>query len=240
MLCLNWGCRYCATLTLAPVAVYRPCRCASCAHAGCVHPARRGCERCGCSAELDADGDRICFCDTCRVLGCSNQEDDDNRDDRDAADPPPRHAGDGGGAAAADDADAADDAALALANGAGAGPAAPAAAAAAPDPMAPCTHCGCMTSIDWKGGRRPALLWEEGGEEEPKVTLSAATIAAHGAAVTALTLSHCGSLHDSSMCDIFRVIGTMTSTSFSTVLTVLSWIFVGIHSRRALPCPVCA
>lgn len=64
-----------------------------------------------------------------------------------------------------------------------------------------------MTSSDWKGGRRPALLWEEGGEEEPKVTLSAATIAAHGAAITALTLSHCGGLHDSSMCDIFRVIG---------------------------------
>ena len=26
----------------------------------------------------------------------------------------------------------------------------------------------------------------------------------------------------------------------STVLTVLSWIHLGMHSRRALPCPVCA
>ena len=34
--------------------------------------------------------------------------------------------------------------------------------------------------------------------------------------------------------------GTALSGSISTVLTVLSWIFVGIHSRRALPSPVCA
>ena len=34
--------------------------------------------------------------------------------------------------------------------------------------------------------------------------------------------------------------GTALSGSISTVFTVLSWICVGIHSRRALPCPVCA
>ena len=34
--------------------------------------------------------------------------------------------------------------------------------------------------------------------------------------------------------------GTTLSGSISTVLTVLSWICVGIHSRRALPSPVCA
>ena len=34
--------------------------------------------------------------------------------------------------------------------------------------------------------------------------------------------------------------GTMTSTSFWTILTVLSWIYVGIHRCRALPSPVCA
>ena len=34
--------------------------------------------------------------------------------------------------------------------------------------------------------------------------------------------------------------GTALSGSISTVLTGLSWICVGIHSRRALPCPVCA
>ena len=34
--------------------------------------------------------------------------------------------------------------------------------------------------------------------------------------------------------------GTALSGSISTVLTVLSWICVGIHSRRALPSPVCA
>ena len=34
--------------------------------------------------------------------------------------------------------------------------------------------------------------------------------------------------------------GTALSGSISTVLTVLSWICVGIHSRGALPCPVCA
>ena len=33
--------------------------------------------------------------------------------------------------------------------------------------------------------------------------------------------------------------GTALSGSISTVLTVLSWICVGIHSRRALHCPVC-
>ena len=33
---------------------------------------------------------------------------------------------------------------------------------------------------------------------------------------------------------------TALSGSISTVSTVLSWICVGIHSRRALPCPVCA
>ena len=33
---------------------------------------------------------------------------------------------------------------------------------------------------------------------------------------------------------------TALSGSISTVLTGWSWIFVGIHSRRALPCPVCA
>ena len=34
--------------------------------------------------------------------------------------------------------------------------------------------------------------------------------------------------------------GTALSGSISTVLTGLSWICVGIHSRRALPAPVCA
>ena len=34
--------------------------------------------------------------------------------------------------------------------------------------------------------------------------------------------------------------GTALSGSISTVLTVLSWICVGIHSRRALLCPLCA
>ena len=33
---------------------------------------------------------------------------------------------------------------------------------------------------------------------------------------------------------------TALSGSISTVLTGVSWICVGIHSRRALPCPVCA
>ena len=33
---------------------------------------------------------------------------------------------------------------------------------------------------------------------------------------------------------------TALSGSISTVLTGLSWICVGIHSRRALPSPVCA
>ena len=35
-------------------------------------------------------------------------------------------------------------------------------------------------------------------------------------------------------------VGTALSGSISTVLTGLSWICVGIHSRRALPSPVCA
>ena len=34
--------------------------------------------------------------------------------------------------------------------------------------------------------------------------------------------------------------GTSLSGPISTVLTVLSWICVGIHSRRVLPSPVCA
>ena len=34
--------------------------------------------------------------------------------------------------------------------------------------------------------------------------------------------------------------GTALSSSISTVLTGLSWIYVGVHSRRALPSPVCA
>ena len=34
--------------------------------------------------------------------------------------------------------------------------------------------------------------------------------------------------------------GTALSGSIFTVLTGLSWICVGIHSRRALPSPVCA
>ena len=33
---------------------------------------------------------------------------------------------------------------------------------------------------------------------------------------------------------------TALSSSISTVLTGLSWIHVGVHSRRALPSPVCA
>ena len=34
--------------------------------------------------------------------------------------------------------------------------------------------------------------------------------------------------------------GTALSGSISTGFASLSWICVGIHSRRALPCPVCA
>jgi hypothetical protein len=30
-----------------------------------------GCSVCGCSAEVDEHGERICYCDSCRVLGCS-------------------------------------------------------------------------------------------------------------------------------------------------------------------------
>lgn len=29
-----------------------------------------GCRKCGCSAEKDAEGERICFCDTCCKDGC--------------------------------------------------------------------------------------------------------------------------------------------------------------------------
>ena len=35
-------------------------------------------------------------------------------------------------------------------------------------------------------------------------------------------------------------VGAALSGSISTILTVLSWICVGIHSRRVLPSPVCA
>ena len=38
----------------------------------------------------------------------------------------------------------------------------------------------------------------------------------------------------------YLTFGTALSGSISTVLTVWSWISVGIHSLRALPCPVCA
>lgn len=31
---------------------------------------QKGCRKCGCSAEKDADGERICFCDTCCKIGC--------------------------------------------------------------------------------------------------------------------------------------------------------------------------
>ena len=41
-------------------------------------------------------------------------------------------------------------------------------------------------------------------------------------------------------CNRIRATGTALSGSISTILTVLSWICVGIHSRRALPSPVCA
>ena len=40
--------------------------------------------------------------------------------------------------------------------------------------------------------------------------------------------------------DTASLSGTSLSGSISTVFTVLGWICVGIHSRRALPCPVCA
>ena len=39
---------------------------------------------------------------------------------------------------------------------------------------------------------------------------------------------------------VFAATVRALSGSISTVLTVLSWIRVDIHSRRALPCPVCA
>ena len=39
---------------------------------------------------------------------------------------------------------------------------------------------------------------------------------------------------------VSMVAGTALFGSISTVLTVLSWICVGIHSRRALPSPACA
>ena len=42
------------------------------------------------------------------------------------------------------------------------------------------------------------------------------------------------------MVDTLKSDGTALSGSISTVLTGLSWICVGIHSRTALPCPVCA
>lgn len=35
-----------------------------------LHGAPTGCVLCGCSSEMNADGDRICFCDTCREHGC--------------------------------------------------------------------------------------------------------------------------------------------------------------------------
>ena len=37
-----------------------------------------------------------------------------------------------------------------------------------------------------------------------------------------------------------KLSGTALSGSISTVLTVLSWIYLDIHSRRAMPSPVCA
>ena len=40
--------------------------------------------------------------------------------------------------------------------------------------------------------------------------------------------------------EALRATGTALSGSISTVLTGLSWICVGIHSRRALTSPVCA
>ena len=40
-------------------------------------------------------------------------------------------------------------------------------------------------------------------------------------------------------CEVNETKGTTLSGSISTVWTGLSWICVGVHSRRALPCPVC-
>ena len=47
-------------------------------------------------------------------------------------------------------------------------------------------------------------------------------------------------VHASATAEASQDNGTALSGSISTVFTVLSWICVGIHSRRALPCPVCA
>jgi hypothetical protein len=39
------------------------------------------CARCGCTAEIDDDGERVCFCDTCREHGCEHHVDADRRYD---------------------------------------------------------------------------------------------------------------------------------------------------------------
>ena len=46
--------------------------------------------------------------------------------------------------------------------------------------------------------------------------------------------------HNSLGTALFRLIFRALSGSISTVSSGLSWICVGIHRRRALPCPVCA
>jgi len=47
--------------------------------AGSVTSNTIGCKRCGCTRELDAYGDRICFCDVCKSSGCTTGKSDCKR-----------------------------------------------------------------------------------------------------------------------------------------------------------------
>jgi len=56
------------------------CGCDSCADEGCTHVREAmederyyDCVRCGCAQEFDKWGERMCFCDTCQVDGCSTR-----------------------------------------------------------------------------------------------------------------------------------------------------------------------
>jgi hypothetical protein len=48
------------------------CACVECRGGGCVQgvPPIHVCARCGCTSEIDANGERVCFCDDCREHGC--------------------------------------------------------------------------------------------------------------------------------------------------------------------------
>ena len=61
----------------------------------------------------------------------------------------------------------------------------------------------------------------------------------HDPAVSA-ALDGLGAVTSSAIYSVLLAYRTPLSGSISTVLTGLSWICVGTHSRRALPCPVCA